>query len=580
LNILGINGYHGDSAACLVVDGKLVAAIEEERIRRVKHWAGFPIEAIRFCLDYAGLRVTDLDHIAIGRDPSAHLHNKILFSLRKRPSFSAIKDRLANMGKVRDVKRILAAELDVDPGSIKAELHNVEHHRAHMASSFFLSPFESAAVMTIDGFGDFVSTMFGSGQGGKLKVDQWVQFPHSMGLFYTACTQYIGFSRYGDEYKVMGLAPYGEPEYLDAFREIIVLKDRGKFELNLDYFRHHSEGVEMQWENGSPEMGPVFTDKWVERFGPVRDREQPLEQHHKNLARSLQVMAEEVYFHTLNHLAGTVDGERLCLAGGCAYNSVANGKIYERTPFRDVHIHPAAGDAGTAVGAAYWVWHETLGRPRDFELPHAFWGPDYDDAQVRSAINASGLEHQWIEDEGELVARTVDRLVEGDVIGWFQGRSEWGPRALGNRSIIVDPRRHDMKDILNARIKRREAFRPFAPSILEERSGEYFENGTPVPYMLKVFKIRPEKREELPAVCHHDGTGRLQTVSQSSNPLYHRLIKAFGDKTGTPVILNTSFNENEPVVNEPQHAIDCYARTKMDTLVVGKAFLRKNGAGS
>jgi carbamoyltransferase len=580
LNILGINAYHGDSAACLVVDGKLVAAIEEERIRRIKHWAGFPVEAIRFCLDYAGLRVTDIDHIAIGRDPSAHLHNKILFSLRKRPSFANIKDRLANMGKVRDVRKILAAELDVDAASIKAQMHNVEHHRAHMASSFFLSPFDSAACMTIDGFGDFVSTMYGTGHGQHLEIDQWVQFPHSLGLFYTACTQYIGFARYGDEYKVMGLAPYGEPSYLDAFREIVVLKDKGRFELNLDYFLHHSSGVEMQWENGSPEMGPVFSDKWVERFGPVRKKDEPLEQKHNDLARSVQAMAEELYFHTLSHLAAATGNERLCLAGGCAYNSVANGKIYDNTPFREVHIHPAAGDAGTAIGAAFWVWHQELDMPRGFEIGHAFWGPDYSDQQVRAAVDAAGLDYEWIEDEGALCDRTTERMMAGEVVGWFQGRSEWGPRALGNRSIIVDPRRHDMKDILNARIKRREAFRPFAPSILEERSGDYFESGVPVPYMLKVFKIKPEKREEIPAVCHVDGTGRLQTVSRESNPLYHRLIGTFGEKTGTPVILNTSFNENEPVVNEPQHAIDCYKRTKMDTLVIGKAFMRKSDTSS
>jgi carbamoyltransferase len=366
--ILGINAYHGDSAACLVADGKLVAAIEEERIRRIKHWAGFPTESIRFCLDYAGLKLSDIDHIAIGRNPSAHLHKKILFSLQRRPSFAAIRDRLANMGKTRDLRRILADELELDTASIRAEIHNVEHHRAHMASSFFLSPFDQAACMTIDGFGDFVSTMFGSGQGNDLQVDQWVQFPHSMGLFYTACTQYIGFAKYGDEYKVMGLAPYGEAEFLDAFREIIPLRDAGRFELNLDYFVHHSTGVDMQWENGYPEMGPVYSDRWIERFGPLREKGEPLGQRHRNLARSLQAMAEEVYFHALNHLAQETGQANLCLAGGCAYNSVANGKIFERSPFREIHIHPAAGDAGTAVGAAYWVWHQSLGQPRDFQL--------------------------------------------------------------------------------------------------------------------------------------------------------------------------------------------------------------------
>ena len=574
--ILGINAYHGDSAACIVVDGKLVAAIEEERIRRVKHWAGFPTEAIRFCLDWVGVKPGDVDHVAIGRDPSAHLHKKILFSLQKRPSFSAIRDRLANMAKVRDLRTILAEGLEVDPKSLRAQFHNVEHHRAHMASSYFLSPFDRAACMTIDGFGDFVSAMFGRGEGSKIEVDDWVEFPHSMGLFYTACTQYLGFPHYGDEYKVMGLAPYGEPVYLDALREIVVLGKNGKYELNLDYFVHHSKGVEMQWENGSPELGPLFSDLWAKRLGPVRQKGEPLEQRHNDVARSLQAMAEEVYFHCLTHLAASRAEKNLCLAGGCAFNSVANGKIFERTPFRELHIHPAAGDAGTAVGAAYWVWNQVLGKPRDFVLEHAYWGPEYSDPQIRSALDAARLRYEWIEDEGRLCAATAERIEAGEVVGWFQGRSEWGPRALGNRSIVVDPRRHDMKDILNERIKRREQFRPFAPSILEERAVDYFEESYPVPYMLQVYKIRPAKRPEIPAVTHVDGTGRLQTVSRALNPLYYRLIRTFGERTGTPIVLNTSFNENEPVVNRPEEAIDCFVRTRMDTLVVGKAFLRKS----
>ncbi len=573
--ILGINAYHGDSSACIVIDGKLVAAIEEERIRRIKHWAGFPSEAIRFCLAYAGVKLPDVDHIAIGRDPSAHLHKKVMFALQKRPSFAAIKDRLGNMGRVRDLKATLAGALDVDPGSVRAQLHGVEHHRAHMASSFFLSPFDEADCLTIDGFGDFVSTMFGRGRGNRLEVSHWVEFPHSMGLFYTAVTQYIGFAKYGDEYKVMGLAPYGEPAFVEDFRRIMRVTGEGRFELDLDWFRHHAEGVEMVWEGGYPEMGPAFSEKWVERYGPVRAPEEPLEQKHKDMARSVQAMSEEIYFHAVNALAARNGAQALCLAGGCAFNSVANGKIFERTPYRELHIHPAAGDAGTAVGAAFYVWHHVLGKPREFVLEHAHWGPEYTDAQVKAALEAQGLSYEWVEDEAELCQRTAERIAAGDVVGWFQGRSEWGPRALGNRSIVVDPRRPDMKDILNARIKRREWFRPFAPSILEERTAEYFEESYPVPYMLQVYKIRPEKRAELPAVTHEDGTGRLQTVSQRNNPLYHRLIETFGELTGTPVVLNTSFNENEPIVNTPEETVDCFVRTKMDVLVLGKAMVRK-----
>ena len=575
MNILGINAYHGDSSACLVVDGKLVAAVEEERIRRIKHWAGFPTEAIKFCLEYANLKISDIDHVAIGRNPSANLQKKVMFALSKRPSFGLIRDRLANRGKVTDLMDTLAEGLEVDRKTIKAKLHNVEHHKAHMASSFFVSPFDEAACLTIDGFGDFISTMWGVGEGTKIETDQQISFPHSMGLFYTAGTQYLGFGRYGDEYKVMGLAPYGEPEYLEALREIIVLKDDGSFELNLDYFIHHSEGVFMEWEDGSPEFGPVFSNKWAERFGPIRKREEPLEQKHHNMARSLQAMAEEVYFNAIHALHKKHPKKNICLAGGCAYNSVANGKIQLNTPFEGLYLHAAAGDAGTAVGAAYWVWHQELGNPRDFVLNHSSLGPDYSDSEVKAAMDAKGINYEWIEDEGQLCQRTVDSMVDGDVVGWFQGRSEWGPRALGNRSIVVDPRRKEMKDVLNERIKRREGFRPFAPSILEEAAGDYFEQDYPVPFMMQVYQIRPEKRADIPAVTHVDGSGRLQTVAKDSNPRYHRLIETFGKTTGTPIVLNTSFNENEPVVNHPDHAIDCFMRTRMDTLVVGHAFARK-----
>jgi carbamoyltransferase len=353
------------------------------------------------------------------------------------------------------------------------------------------------------------------------------------------------------------------------------LQKDGKFELNLDYFLHHSKGVEMQWENGAPEIGPLYSDAWIRRFGPARKKGEPLEKRHHDLARSLQAMAEEVYFHALGHLAARTSERAVCLAGGCAYNSVANGKIFERTPFTDLHIHPAAGDAGTAVGAAYWVWHQELGNPRDFQIRHAYWGPEYSDQAVRASLQ--DMHHEWIEDPDELCRKTAERIEAGDVVGWFQGRSEWGPRALGNRSIVVDPRRPDMKDILNERIKRRETFRPFAPSILVERTATYFEESYPVPYMLQVYRIRPERRKEIPAVTHVDGTGRLQTVSEESNPLYHRLIRAFEERTGTPIVLNTSFNENEPIVNRPEEAVDCFRRTRMDALVVGKAFLRKKG---
>lgn len=574
--ILGINAYHADSAACIVIDGKLVAALEEERIRRIKHWAGFPIAAIRFCLDFAGVKLSEVDHVAIGRNPSAHIHKKVLFALRRRPAFAAIKERLANMASVQSVPAILARALDEDPATLRARFHNIEHHRAHMASSFFLSPFDKADCLTMDGFGDFVSTMFGKGEGNHIQVSHWLQFPHSLGLFYTAVTQYLGFLKYGDEYKVMGLAAYGNPEYVADMKRIIRLRNQGRFLMDLDWFRHHSQGVEMVWDGGYPEIGPAYSDRWVQRYGPARAPEEPLEQRHKDMAHSLQAMTEEAYFHAINYLARTNNARALCLAGGCAFNSVANGKVFERSPYRDLHIHPAAGDAGTAVGAAFYVWHQILGKPRSFVLEHAFWGPEYPEYRLKALLKEQALPFEWIDNEDELCQRAAQRIAQGDVVGWFQGRSEWGPRALGNRSILVDPRRHEMKDILNARIKRREWFRPFAPSILDDSVAEYFEESYPVPFMLQVYKIRPEKRPELPAVTHVDGTGRLQTVSKQNNPLFHRLLKAFAQATGTPVVLNTSFNENEPIVNTPEEAVDCFLRTKMDTLVLGKAMVTKN----
>ncbi len=576
LIILGINAYHGDSSACLVVDGQLIVAIEEERLRRVKHWAGFPSESVRLCLDYVGANIQDVDHIAVGRNPSAHLAQKALFALKNRTSVATIRDRLANRQKIQSIPASIADSLDVDPKMVRAQFHNIEHHLAHMASSFFLSPFESAACLSVDGFGDFASGMLGTGQGNHLRKNDWIQFPHSLGVFYTACTQYIGFDKYGDEYKVMGLAPYGEPEYLEDFRKIIRTTNNGKYELDLSYFIHHSTGVKMEWNGGPPEIGPVFSNKWVKQFGPARRKGESLDDRHRNLASSLQARCEEVYFHLLAKLAEGNNQQNLCIAGGVSFNSSANGKVFEKTPFSNLHIHPAAGDAGTAVGAAFSVWHQELGHPRSFELRHAYWGPGFSQEETKTAVERAGLAYQWISDDETLVRKTADRIASGDVVGWYQGRSEWGPRALGNRSIVVDPRRPDMKDTLNERIKRREPFRPFAPSILEERTGDYFEETRPVPFMQQVYKIKPERRAELPAVTHVDGTGRLQTVSKGANPLYHRLIEVFGELTGTPVLLNTSLNENEPIVNTPDEAVATYARTRMDTLVIGNAFITRN----
>lgn len=573
MRILGLNAYHGDSAACLVVDGTLVAAAEEERFRRVKHWAGLPTEAVRYCLREAGVGLAGVDRIAINRNPNANLLRKVLFSLSRRPSLSAIRDRLQNAGKVKDVRTALGEALGAE---VRATVHEVEHHRAHLASAFFVSPFRSAAVASIDGFGDFVSTMWGTGEGSRLTVSDQVEFPHSLGLFYLAFTQYLGFPTYGDEYKVMGLAPYGRPTELPKMREVVRLLPHGRFELDLEAFVHHSEGVSMVWEDGEPRIGRVFSDAVVERFGPARGRDEPLEDRHRDLAASLQAMYEEAFFHVLAHLYEETRNPVLCLAGGCGMNSVANGKVFERSGFRDLWVQSAAGDAGGAIGAAFHVLHQELGTPRGFVMEHAYLGPSATGEEVdrllaarASEIAAQGCSVRLVEDEGELCAATAQRIAEGKVIGWFQGRMEWGPRALGNRSILCDPRRADMKDVLNLKIKRRESFRPFAPSIVREAVGEWFETDYDVPFMLQVYQIREERRARIPAVTHINGSGRLQTVTAGQNPRYHRLIKAFETETGVPIVLNTSFNENEPVVCRPEEALDCFLRTRMDVLVMG-----------
>jgi len=576
--ILGMNAYHGDSAACLIRDGEIVAAAEEERFRRIKHWAGFPTEAIKYCLQEADVPPEEIAHVAISRNPSAHLHKKVLYALSRRPSFSLIKDRLANIAKVTDPKSELAQALGIAPSELRAQFHNVEHHRAHMASSFFVSPFEEAAVLSIDGFGDFVSTMLGEGNGNQMKVLDHVEFPHSLGLFYLATTQYLGFAKYGDEFKVMGLAAYGEPTYLEEFRKIVQLQKNGTFVLDLDFFRHHTEGVEMTWNNEQPAVGRAYSDKFVERFGPPRESHEPITKHHEGIAASLQAMLEEAYFHILNSLHERTQAKTLCLAGGVAFNSVANGKIFDRTPFEEVYIQSAAGDAGTALGAAYYVYHQNLGNPRKFVMQHAYWGPQYSLDAMKKCLAEYGLAGQAL-DESALIEKTIHAIADGKVVGWFQGRMEWGPRALGNRSILADPRRAEMRDVLNERIKRREPFRPFAPSILLEAVGDYFEKTHPDPFMMKVYPIKKEKQSIIPAVTHVDGTGRLQTVTEQENPLYWKLIKAYGELTGVPVVLNTSFNENEPIVCTPQEAIDCFLRTKMDVLVLGSFFLEREANG-
>ncbi|MCG3175527.1 MAG: Decarbamoylnovobiocin carbamoyltransferase [Candidatus Omnitrophica bacterium] len=584
--ILGLNAYHGDASACLVRDGVLIAAAEEERFRRIKHWAGLPSRAVSYCLSEAGVRLEQVDHIAVNRDPWAHLGRKLLYLARRGGvGASRLKDRARNSSRLLDLRQLLADGLGAPRRSVGAQVHRIEHHRAHLASAYLVSPFDAAAVVSVDGFGDFTSTLWGVGEGGRIRTASRTYYPHSLGLFYLALTQYLGFPNYGDEYKAMGLSAYGAPSYTDQLRRLVLRRPAGSFALGLEYFKHHTSGVEMTWEDGEPRIGTVYTDRLTQLLGPPRRPEEPIERRHQDLAASMQAVYEEAFFRLLKEVHRRTGKEALCLAGGCAMNSVANGKIYENTPFRKLYIQSAAGDAGGAIGAAFEVWSKISGGRRSFVMDHAYWGPGYESDAIEkllrsrsSELAAQGCDWTAEPDEAVLVESVAAVIAEGGVVGWFQGRMEWGPRALGNRSILGDPRRADMKDILNLKIKRRESFRPFAPSILREAVPEWFETDDEVPFMLQVYRIRAEKRSQVPAVTHVNGTGRLQTVSASQNPRYHRLIAAYARRTGVPMVLNTSFNENEPVVCAPAEALDCFLRTRMDLLVLGDHLVRRRAA--
>jgi carbamoyltransferase len=578
--ILGINAYHADSAACLVVDGELVGAVEEERFCRLKHWAGFPEQAIRWCLDAGGLTLADVDHVALNKKPRSNVGRKLRYTVARRPSPKLLRERLASARSWLAIEDELRHAFPDE--ELHAQVHRVEHHLAHLASAFLVSPYEDAVIVSVDGFGDFVSSAWGLGRGNDVSIDGRVYFPHSLGVFYEALTQYLGFPHYGDEYKVMGLAPYGEPTHLPQLERVVLLQDDGTFELDLSYFRHHDRSVGYQWHNTTPQSGTLWSERLVELLGPARDPEEPLEQRHRDVARSVQAVYERAYFNLLRALASRYDGvRRLCVAGGCGANSVANGKVQDETPFKESFVAPATGDAGGAIGSALLVWQRiahTAARASD----SAYLGPEYGDGEIAATLAASGdvlaaagCRVEELRDENALCERVASAVADGLVVGWFQGRLEWGPRALGNRSIVCDPRRSDMKEILNRKIKRRESFRPFAPSVLREATAEWFAHDDDVPYMSKVFQIRPERREQVPAVTHVDGSGRLQTIERAENPRYYELIASFARKTGVPMVLNTSFNENEPIVNTPAEALDCFLRTNMDVLVLGDTVVER-----
>jgi carbamoyltransferase len=576
--ILGINAYHADSSAAIFKDGNMIAATEEERFRRVKHWAGFPSMAIQFCLKEAGISLQQVDHIAIGRDPYAKMHKKLWY-LVKNPGggWNAVLDRLKNARKVSSLEdEFKTLDANASQAAIKNKIHQVEHHRSHMASAFFASPFEEAAILSIDGSGDFTTTMIGTGKGNQIEVTDSVDFPHSVGIFYTAFTQLLGFPHYGDEYKVMGLAPYGQPKYVEKLRDVLLFEEDGLFSLDLKYFRSAKSGIVSYGEDHIPQVAPLYSSLMEEKFGKARKKEEELTQYHRDMAASVQRITEELIFHILNHLHSQTGYEQVCIAGGVAQNSVANGKVTRNTPFKKVYIPSAGHDAGISMGAALYVYNHVLEQPRAAPVWSAYTGSKFSNEEIEKYLHSRNIQYRRYAD-AELFEKVADQLVNAGVVGWFNGRAEFGPRALGGRSILADPRRADAKDLLNAKIKRRESFRPFAPSILKEYVPEYFEVTDEVPFMEKVFPIKPEKRADIPAVTHADGTGRLQTVDRSVTPRYYELIEAFRKKTGVPILLNTSFNENEPIVNSPEDALECYLRTNMDMLVLENCVVTRNG---
>jgi carbamoyltransferase len=580
--ILGLNAFHPDSSASLIKNGRLIAAVEEERFLRIKSWAGLPVESIRYCLREAGIGIDEVDYIALNSDPKANLYKKIFFVISKRPPYALIKDRLSRSIKMVDLKDALSRELLGHSHKIKAKLCRIEHHLSHLASSFFVSPFNEAVLVSLDGFGDFVSCMVARGKDNKIGVLYRVNFPHSLGIFYTAFTQFLGFKSFGDEYKVMGLAAYGRPSLVKEMEKILIIKSKGRFALNLDYFTFHKTGQNMQWFNAEPALKGIFSSRLAEKFGSPRVPSAEMTQFHRDIAASAQATYEKAFFHVLRYAHSICGKQNLCLSGGCALNSLANGKILKNTAFKEIFIPPASSDAGGSLGACYYLYNQILGNKRAFIMDRAYWGPGYKEGEIDSAVRgassrleSAGCGVEKITDEEELCRRTAGLIAQGKIIGWFQGRMEWGKRALGNRSILADPRQEKMKDTLNDRIKRRESFRPFAPAVLLERADEYFEAASCDPFMTSVCAVKKDKRQTIPAVTHVDGTARVQTVARSNNPLFWKLIREFEAITGVPVLLNTSLNENEPIVCVPQEALECFLRTRMDALVIGNIIINK-----
>ena len=563
--ILGLNCFHGDASAALFRDGELIAAVEEERFNRFKHSGGFPTNAVRWCVSKAKIDPREIDYVAIPRKSNAHILRKLIWAARL-PVSSA--GRIKALKNFTSLKEQLAACFGLRTNDIRADFKFVEHHLAHMSSSFYTSPYKKSAVVSIDGMGDHASMVWGIGEDNKLAVKDYVYFPHSLGYLYTAITQYLGMEAYGDEYKTMGLASYGNPKYTDVFEQIVRLGNSIDFKLDLNYFTHHKKGIDMTFETGEPYIGKMFSDKLVETFGPPRASGSEVTSHHKDIASSLQKRIETVVLELLRRVKCSSRQENICYAGGVAFNCVLNGRILGETGFDNLYIQPAAGDAGLSIGASLFVYHNILGNPRKFVMNHSYWGPEYSNDQINDVLKVSGSKY-FTKDENHMFDYISSNLADGKIVAWYQGKAEWGPRALGNRSILADPRNQDMKEILNEKIKNRETFRPFAPSVLREKASEWFEDTTDSPFMLITYRARKNKIKHMPAPIHVDGSARIQTVDETTNPLYWNLIKHFENKTGVPALINTSFNESEPIVDTPKQALETFKRTNMDILVMG-----------
>ncbi len=591
MDILGISCYYHDAAAVLLRDGQLVAAAEEERFSRVKHDYGFPRNAIRFCLEAGDIQGADLDYVVFFEKPFRKFDRILMTVLQTYPqSYKVFRESMITwMIDKLWVSGTIEAELQVP----KEKVLFCEHHLSHAASAFLCSPFEEAAILTVDGVGEWVTGTWGVGRGSQIRLEKQMEFPHSLGLFYSAFTAFLGFQVNEGEYKVMGMAPYGQPRYLDKVWKLVRLNSDGSFALDMDYFSFHystdktfnSRFVELFGEPRPPDM--LFFTKatgFPAYFGKQPGDYEELcrrNQHYADIAASVQRVTEELLLAMAQRLAEKTGMKHLCIAGGVALNSVANGRILRETPFEELYIQPAAGDGGGALGAALWAYNTLLGKPRRFRMEHAYWGRSYSTGEISDFLRQNEIAHRSFDDDDHLLDLVVDRLQQGKVIGWFQGRFEWGPRALGNRSILADPRNPSMKDIVNAKIKFREPYRPFAPSVLAECTETYFDlpnavSHHPARYMLYVVPVKPSQQSTLPAITHVDGTGRLQTVFREWNPRYYQLIERFGRATGVPVILNTSFNlRGEPIVTTPANAFRTFSKSEMDALVLENCLVEK-----